>query len=101
MCALPGIAVISFGFVAQGEILGFDAEEENTWEPVENLDCEDKIKEYNRNADAKKVGSFEVQFKLLNVVITPYENNKSAVIEHIKGDHHFNAQLLLKTSFIP
>merc|ERR1719264_480388 len=33
---------------------GYEDESENTWEPVENLDCEDKILDYEKKEKEKK-----------------------------------------------
>ena len=38
--------------------LGYDNEDDNTWEPVENLDCADKILEFN--SKAKKVNIVQI-----------------------------------------
>merc|ERR1740123_1805221 len=33
---------------------GYEDESENTWEPVENLDCEDKIQDYEKKNKEKE-----------------------------------------------
>lgn len=35
---------------------GYDDEAENTWEPVDNLDCDDKIQEFEKKHKASKTG---------------------------------------------
>ena len=35
---------------------GYDDQAEDTWEPVENLECDDKIKEFEKKRKASKTG---------------------------------------------
>lgn len=34
--------------VTSGDATGYEDEAENTWEPTDNLDCEDKIQDYEK-----------------------------------------------------
>jgi len=45
--------------------LGYDKEEDNTWEPLDNLDCEDKIKLFEDNKETKpKISKEEAEDKI-------------------------------------
>ena len=59
---IVGVAV---GDWHHSSLTGYEDEAENTWEPIDNLDCEDKIQDFEKKQKDKVTLKFILYFDFI------------------------------------